>query len=104
MHEPFFGLPAYLILLHKKIVHVWAAIALGFGTGVIMWLVVMAGFADAKDFHTGWEGALKGLGAAVMSPSFIVPGLIGSLVGFTIWWILRPILPRDRKTRDGSGQ
>lgn len=98
-----FGLPAFLYLRSRNLTAPWIAVALGFAVGPIVWLMFLFLF-----------GLALGLGVRLSLDTLLsewtlqkvmmlgVPGLLGALIGITLWAIARPDRPRASTDRDTS--
>jgi hypothetical protein len=85
------GLPAYLAFRRLRWTKVWPMIGVGFVIGDIMWLglfsmLVMA--LSVKPPEEVFVQRLKSL--STLAGMVLIPGAIGALVGFTLWFIARP--------------
>ncbi len=88
-----FGLPTYLLLRSRDITKRWVAIAAGFAYGVLTMMVFLVFFELAFSYSHEVSAAL--LREVIADPrkwpvGFVLPGLLGAMVGITFWRISRP--------------
>jgi hypothetical protein len=90
-----FGLPAFLLLRRRRIPHLLIAVVLGFIVGLLIRLGYV-GFYTIISPGCGWRDVWLNIQyvatALIEIPSLILPGILGALVGVTLWAILRPEL------------
>jgi hypothetical protein len=93
------GLPAFLYLRRIGRVGPGAASGLGFIVGIIMWNVFTGGLSMLVD-GCGFTCAVRTVSQNFSDPRGLLvmlgPAIVGSLVGVTVWWILRPLLSPPR--------
>jgi hypothetical protein len=80
------GVPAFLALRARRYTAFWIAAALGFVVGGLTWFVFFVLFALSLGIGIGWPNAVD------MSRGLLLPGVLGSIVGATLWLIARPDL------------
>jgi hypothetical protein len=85
-----FGLPAFLILRSRNLTALWIAAVLGFVIGATTWVLFMAFFAlwlggDAQAARRAAQGTFMD-----QPMSLVWTGLLGVVVGTTLWLIARP--------------
>jgi hypothetical protein len=91
------GLPIYPILVRRGWTSIWVAIALGFVVGALVNRLFMVLFA--LSLGSGVAYALKGVAeVSVVDVSWLgITGLLGVLIGMTLWLIARPDREDDRE-------
>ncbi|HUI35453.1 MAG TPA: hypothetical protein VLX67_08005 [Stellaceae bacterium] len=83
------GLPAFYILRARGFTAFRVSLFIGFGAGLLTWYLFLAAFAVAA--HTPVDSHLIiGFATSLMSAASLLAGVLGTLVGATIWLIVRP--------------
>jgi hypothetical protein len=82
------GVPAFYILRARGYTALRVALATGFAAGVLTWLGFLA--AISVLLHAAVDHLLVGFATSPRSLAFWVAGLLGAVVGATIWLIARP--------------
>jgi hypothetical protein len=95
-----FGLPGYLFLRRRSVLHLPIALVLGFVAGAVMRLVYL-GFYTIIMPECDWQDAFDNVAEAITTypriGTLLVPGIFGSLIGASLWAILRPTLTGPSK-------
>jgi hypothetical protein len=90
----FVGLPALLFLRSHNLTSPWISIALGFAIGTIVLSLFMALFSIALGHNAQYAMHAAQSTFTDWRPNMIIwtgiAGLVGSLVGITLWLIARP--------------
>lgn len=89
------GLPAFLVLPRYHCTAFWFAPGIGFLTGGVVMLAFRVCFSLALGDNVGVAISAGRINLGQTMTLFAVGGLLGTLVGSTLWVIARP----DRKTR-----
>ncbi len=86
------GLPLFRWLRSRNLTALWMAAALGFVVGVLTWIAAVASFVLllGGDLHGVELAARDWRMAFARLAGLVAPGLIGIVVGMTIWLIARP--------------
>jgi hypothetical protein len=90
------GYPAFLALRSRNLTALWIAAALGFVVGALIMLVFQACLALALGEGSQGFGLMFQEPPSLLIVGIIPPGLLGALVGTTLWLIARP----DRRQRN----
>jgi hypothetical protein len=92
------GYPAFLALRSRNLTALWIAAALGFVVGALTMVAFLACFALALgEGSQSVDLFLQGPPSLLLA-GVIPPGLLGALVGTTLWLIARP----DRRQRNAK--
>jgi hypothetical protein len=86
------GLPTYLFFLRRQSTGFAIAPAVGFGVGLVTWLLVIA-IAFVHPVHAVAEAVETTLHEPMLFVVIVWPGWIGAIVGITFWLIARPDRP-----------
>jgi hypothetical protein len=84
-----FGMPAFVILRARDFTALWIAPVLGFGVGIITWVIFIVLFGVS--LGNGWSFVSHDLASNSAHWWPLLPtGTLGAVVGATFWVIARP--------------